>query len=297
MSPLLKALLCMTLGMTFIPIGDALAKYISSIASFSPGFLAWSRFAIGVVCLLPLAVYYSSFRQTAPGFFARQCVRGFCISMTLVFIISAVGKSPLADVFGAFFIGPVIATVLSVVWLKEPVGWLGWLTVFLGFSGVIMVVQPGGELSTGLLHALIAGVFYGSFLAATRWAAGTGPLLAQISAQMLFGFIFLLPFGVLQLQHLQDQPASTEATLLVLLMGATSAIANIMSIIALKQASAAFLAPIVYLQVVVASIISWMFFKDTPNTLALAGIALIVFTGILKIPQSMKTMRTMKTAK
>ena len=156
MNPLPKALLCMTIGMTFIPIGDAIAKQLSGISPLSAGFMAWSRFAFGLIALLPFVVSTGVFREVKPGFLPKQCVRGFCIAMTLVFILSAVGKSPLADVFGAFFIGPVIATVLSVIWLKEHVNWLGWMTVVLGFAGVLMVVQPGGEINTGLIHALIA---------------------------------------------------------------------------------------------------------------------------------------------
>ena len=285
----------MTIGMTLIPVGDAIAKHLSDISPLSPGFMAWSRFAFGLVVFLPFVVSTRVFREAKPGFIPKQCLRGFCIAMTLVFILSAVGKSPLADVFGAFFIGPVIATILSVVWLKERVNWLGWVTVMLGFIGVLMVVQPDGEINTGLIHALIAGVFYGAFLTATRWAAGTGPSLLQLYAQMIFGTIFLLPFAAVQLINLPANPLSTDATVLVILMGATSTLANLLSIVALKQASAAFLAPIVYLQVVVASFISWLFFLDKLNPLALAGIALIVFTGILKIPQSIRAITPVKT--
>lgn len=281
----------MTIGMTLIPIGDAIAKHISTLAPFSGGFLAWSRFVLGAVVLLPVVLHQGLFRQCQPGFLWRQAVRGLAIALTLVFILTAVSRASLAEVFGAFFIGPVVATVLSVIWLKERLGWLGWLAVVLGFAGVLLVVQPSGEFSIGLYYALIAGVFYGIFLAATRWAAGSGPPLAQLCAQTTFGCIFLMPFAIAQLVTMDLNEISPTASLLVIAMAVTSTTANLLSIVALKNASAGFLAPIVYLQVVFATIISWWFFKDTPNSLALIGLVVIIFSGALKIPESVKQAR------
>ena len=274
----------MTVGMILIPVGDALAKFISTQSAHTPGFLAWSRFAFGVIFLLPVGLVMKVFHGRDRAFYYAQALRGFCISMTLVFIITAVSLSPLADVFGAFFIGPVFATILSVLLLGERVNWLGWLCVIFGFVGVVMVVQPGLQGSTGVYFALLAGIFYGSFLTATRWAADSGPPFAQLLAQMLFGFVFLMPFGINGIYDYSNEDLQTAG--LILVMGFTSAAANLASIIALKRASAAYLAPVVYLQVVAATIISVLFFNDSINTLALAGLAVIVFTGILKIPPS-----------
>jgi len=277
----------MAVGMILIPVGDALAKYISTQSAHTPGFLAWSRFAFGVIFLMPVGLVMQVFHGRDRVFYYKQALRGFCIAMTLVFIITAVSLSPLADVFGAFFIGPVFATILSVLLLGERVSWLGWLSVILGFVGVIMVVQPGLHGSSGVYFALIAGIFYGSFLAATRWTADSGPPFAQLIAQMLFGFIFLLPFGIKGITGINDLNGNgLQMPVLILVMGFTSAAANLASIIALKRASAAYLAPVVYLQVVAATIISVVYFNDSINTLAMFGLAVIVFTGILKIPPS-----------
>lgn len=284
---LLMAVVFMASGMSLIPIGDALAKAISGVSDYSPEFLAWSRFVVGSAIMLPLALFKGSFRGLGKRFYLRQAVRGLLIAMTLVFIITAVSLSPLADVFGAFFIGPVVATILAVILLKEQASWLEWLAVVLGFVGVLLVVQPGGAMSKGLLYALIAGLFYGSFLVATRWAAASGPPMAQLAAQLVFGLIFLAPLGFSDiLNH------GVQAGTLVVVMGLTSAAANFFSILALARARAAWLAPVVYLQIVVASIISTVVFKDPLNTLAIAGLVLIIFTGLLKLGDVMTHKRS-----
>ena len=268
----------MAVAMSLIPVGDAIAKHLSSVTQHSSAYLAWTRFVVGGCFALPIAWMSYKPGTLAPDFFKKQVVRGFFISGTLVLIIRAVSLSPIADVFGVFFIGPAFSVVLSVLWLKESATALEWLSVVLGFIGVLMVVQPGGEMSPGLPWAFGAGLFYGSFLASTRWAAGSGPPLMQLAAQIMVGFVLLLPLVI------RDLPLIEASSLpVVVLMGMTSTLANLLSIIALNRARPAFLAPIVYLQVVVATLIGLYFFQDSLNTLAAAGIALIVFTGLLKI--------------
>lgn len=277
-SKLAMAVLYMVIAMTLIPIGDAIAKQLSAVSDHSAGFLAWSRFLVGACFVIPLA-----WRQHVPNtftssFIKKQCVRGVLIGMTILLIIRAVSLSPIADVFGVFFIGPAFSVVLSVFWLREHATKLEWLSVFLGFIGVLLVVQPGGDISEGLPWAFAAGLFYGSFLTATRWAAGSGPPMVQLASQLVVGGLVLLPFAIVDIFKLD-----TSVLPLVLLMGITSTFANLLSIIALSRARPAYLAPIVYLQVVVATIIGLFFFAEPLNTLAACGIALIVFTGVLKI--------------
>ncbi len=268
----------MSLGMSLIPVGDAIAKYLSGATEHSAIFLAWSRFIVGGSVALPLAWMHRHSGTYSPNFVFKHCVRGLCISMTLVLIIQALSLSPIADVFGAFFIGPSFAVVLSVVWLKERVTGLEWLSVIFGFVGVLMVIQPVGTISPGLPWAFAAGLCYGGFLTATRWAAGSGPPITQLAIQLIFGSVFLMPFAIQDLSIIQAEFAP-----LILIMGLSSTLANFFSIMALNRARPAFLAPIVYLQVVVATLLGLFYFGDTLNTLAALGIGLIVFTGLLKI--------------
>ena len=275
----LIGLACMAVGMVFIPIGDSIAKYLSNITPYSPGFLAWSRFMVGSVMILPVALLMRGFNGLPPFFYLQQAVRAALIASTITLIITAVSLSPVAEAFGAFFIGPALSVVFSVWFLKERASLLEWLSVALGFVGVLLVLQPRGEISEGLLWAAAAGVCYGGFLVATRWAARSGPPIAQLAVQLVLGFLFLLPIAV---RDLMD--TGLVAPLPLLAMGMTSAAANYLSIMGLARASAAFLAPVIYLQLVAATVIGLFFFNENINPMAACGIVLIMLTGLLKIP-------------
>lgn len=280
----LLGLACMAIGMSLIPVGDSIAKQLSMLTTYSSGFLAWSRFAIGLVFIGPIAWHFTRFKGLNRRFYIQQATRGALLATTITFIITAVSLSPLADVFGAFFIGPALAVVFSRVFLREQVSFLEGLSVVLGFIGVLMVVQPGFGMSAGLLWGLLAGVFYGGFLTATRWSANNGAAIAQLSAQLFFGFIFLLPLGGGELltHGFMETP-------LLLAMGASSAAANYFSILALGKARPAFLAPVIYLQIVVATVIGLFFFEDKLGMLAGCGLVVIIITGLMRVPATFKS--------
>ena len=277
-SSLWLAIFVMALGMIFIPIGDGIAKHVQNTTDYNASMLSWSRFLLGALFTLPWVLFT---RQLPPPtlkhrtFWLKQCIRGILIAAAVTFIVTAVGLSPIADVFGAFFIGPGVSVILAQWWLKAKASLFDWVAVILGFVGVLMVVQPTGEIGPGIPWALAAGCCYGSFLVATRWAAGSGSPLAQLSAQFIVATICLTPLGLPELlKHGLLVPS------LLLASAALSGAANLFSIIALTKVDNAILAPVVYIQVVSATVVGYVFFRDTPNQLAAMGLMLIVATGV-----------------
>jgi len=279
-STLWLAIGIMALGMISIPIGDGISKYLQSVSDYQPAMLSWSRFAIGALFVLPWVLLTKQLptpTKTNQTFWIRQSVRGVLVAATVTLIVTAVGLSPIADVFGAFFIGPGISVVLAHFLLGVRAKRSDWFAVILGFIGVLLVVQPTGEISPGIPFALASGCCYGAFLVATRWASGTGPPIAQLAAQMSIASLVLLPIGL---------PGFFETGLVfpgwVLASAFFSGSANLFSIYALSKLGNAVLAPVVYLQLVSATLIGFLAFGDIPNQLSAIGLLLIVATGVFQ---------------
>jgi len=261
----------MAIGMLLIPIGDGFAKHVQSVTDYSPTFLSWSRFTIGAIVVLPWVLAKGLLPPPTKNhqpFWLRQAIRALLIASTVTLIIKAVGLSPIADVFGAFFIGPGISVILAQWVLKVRATKTDWIAVVLGFIGVLLVVQPTGVAS---------GCCYGAFLVATRWAAGSGPPMAQLAAQFSIASLCLLPLGLPDLlQH------GIQVPLWIIGSALASTSANFLSIIALARAGNAVLAPVVYLQVVSATLVGFVMFSDIPNVWTAIGLVVIVTTGIFQ---------------
>ena len=269
----------MALAMVLLPAGDAIAKHLTALTAYGAGFLAWSRFVVGLALVAPVAAAGGQLRGLDAMFLVRQALRGGLVASAITCVINAVKTAPLADVYGAFFVGPTAAIVLARLLLHEPVRPREWAAVLLGFAGVVLVVRPTGTVSPGLLWALGAGLSFGGFLVATRWAAGTAPPMAQLTGQLFFGFAFLLPLGAGDLLRL-----GIEAPGWLIAMALSSALANLLQLFAVRHARAVVLAPVVYLQIVAATAFGWTLFGDRPDGWTFAGLAVILLAGMFRVP-------------
>lgn len=270
---MLRAALIMFIAMSMIPIGDSAGKLLGTVYGLNPFFIAWSRFGLGA--LMVLAVLRP--RHLDPRLFLdwRIWLRGLLISCGISSILTALQTETLPNVFGAFFVGPILSYFLSAWFLKERVTKLQTILLLLGFGGVLLVVKPGFGMSPGIGFAALAGVFYGCFLTANRWLANTAPPRALLFSHLLIGTIFLTLPG---LAHIPT--FSAEIAGLTLLSAFASMAGNGLLIVAYRMAPASKLAPFVYFQLFAATLLGWAIFNDLPDALTLLGLAILVISGI-----------------
>lgn len=263
-------------AMTFIVLGDTAGKTLTG-QGVAPTFVAWTRFAIAAVLLLPFSGLQ---REELPRLLDwRLWLRAAFICGGIASILTGLRTAPLADAFGAFFVGPIVAYALSVTLLNEPPGRARLVLLALGFLGVLLVVRPGFDTTPGLGFALMAGVFYGAYLTATRWLApDTRPRFLLIS-QLLIGAILLAPLGLSG----PIPSLSLDLTLLVVASALASAAGNFLLVTISRTTPASVISPLIYTQLIAAIAAGYVFFGDLPDMLALAGLVLILLSGLASL--------------
>ena len=190
-------------------------------------------------------------------------------------ILTALRTEPIANVFGAFFVGPVVSYVLAILFLGEKPSAGRGILLAVGFAGVMCVVKPGFGASSGIVFALAAGVCYGAYLTMTRTVASVYRPRFLLMSQLLIGAFILAPLGLGANMPALDLPMS----LLILLSAAASAIGNYILVIASKRAEASRIAPLIYNQLISATVLGVVVFGDWPDALALIGLILIALSG------------------
>ncbi|MEM1235242.1 MAG: DMT family transporter [Pseudomonadota bacterium] len=278
-----RAVLVMLFGMALIPLGDTFGKVLAD-GGVAPIFVAFTRFAIAAVLLAPFLP------RTAFAAFGdwRLWLRASFITGGICSILTALATEPLANVFGAFFIGPVVAYTLSAWLLKEPATLPRTLLLLIGFGGVLLVVQPGQDMRPGLLFAVLAGMFYGAYLTASKWLVDAAPPLTLLFSQLAISALLTAPFGLLAVPNIDGWTA-----LMVVGSSPSSMGGNLLLIVAFGMAHSTRLAPFVYFQVVAATALGWLVFGTLPDTLAFVGIGLLVGSGFasLALPATTRTDR------
>ena len=104
-------------GAMFLIVGGDAAGTLLTQRGFSPFFIAWTRFALAAVLLLPFSgMVRAEWRLLADW---RLLLRAALIAGGISFILTALRTEPMANVFAAFFVGPIVAYVLSTLLLRE----------------------------------------------------------------------------------------------------------------------------------------------------------------------------------
>lgn len=266
-----RAVLIMFIAMSLIPAGDSAGKLLTSSYAIAPIFVAWSRFALGAVILLPFVprAAWPLLRDW------RIWVRAAALACGISCIQIALRTEDIALVFATFFIGPLVSYVLAALFLREPVTLLRSALIFLGFIGVLVVVRPGADMSAGVLWALTAGTMYGIFLTMSRWLGHLGTPLAMSFIQLLIACLLLLPFGLANL------PAPSVPVITLITASAMfSMFGNLLLLYAYGLAPATRLAPLVYFQLVAAIGLGWAVFGNLPDVWTWTGLAVILMAGL-----------------
>ena len=272
----LLGLALMAAAMLLVPTVDGIAKALS--AAHSPLYISWARYAFSCVFVLPWAIGRRGRHFLPREQLPAHALRTFFAAASMCFFFAAIAFSPLADVTSAYFVGPILAAVLSVVLLGEALTPRKLAALAFGFLGAIIVVNPAGGLNAGLLLGVAAGALFALYIIATRKASRASDPVSTLAFQCLFGSVLLAPLAAWN----WSLPTGQELGLL-LLMGAISAACHFMTISAFRHAEASVLAPLSYLELLGSVIVGYLAFGDLPGARIGIGAALIVAGGLILV--------------
>lgn len=264
----------MSVAMLIMPMVDGLAKHLS--AHYSPLFIGWARYAVASFIVLPLAAVLRGF-PLFPGERRASHVwrTAFLVaSMTLYFL--SVARLPLATATSAFLIAPIAGVVLSILVLRERLTSRKTLALALGAAGSLVILQPGASTDRSVLLALGSGLVFAMYIIATRHASQASDPIRTLAFQCVIGTVLLTP------QALQSwrTPEPSDA-LAFLALGGISALSHMMSVAAFRFAGASTLSPLIYLELVGATLIGKVAFGDVPSRSTVVGAGFIVAAGLV----------------
>ena len=272
-----RGVLMAILATIFYALVDAFSKY--QAREYPVEMIVWARYAVPLVLLL--AVFFpkhrsSMLRTSYPGV---QVIRGVLLTAGTLFIVFALRVMPIAEAQAIFFIHPVLLTLLAVIFLREKVNGLGWIAVLVGFSGVLIIVRPGGGLLTGAaLLPLGLALSFSTYQIFTRIISGKEKSLNSLFYVLLVGSIAMscaLPFAWVD--------PTPKGLFMFGLIGVISGLGHFSTIKALEYAPASLLAPFAYIQLLWVSILGVLIFGDFPDAITIVGMIVVVAGGILVV--------------
>lgn len=256
---------------------DTTGKYLSQ--RYPVGVLVWARYLVPAL-VLAAALYPRMGRDlVVTGRWRLQIVRAALLAGVSFLIMGGLRTIPMAEGTSLFFITPLIVTLLAGPMLGERVTVAHWLLALFGFSGVLLIARPDGDLPLVPVLMLLAGsLLYALYQLATRKLAPTERPLTTLFYTALIGAA--ISSVALPASAHSDIPGWQDM-LLVLSLGVSGMAGHFLLIRAMAFAPASTLSPLIYVQLVWATLMGWAVFGQLPGASAIGGAAIIVVSGLL----------------
>ena len=248
--------------------------------------LAVFRNIAGVIPLFILILftkeYISVFRNLNNKFIVLSFFRGLAFLSMNIFIFISVINLEFATAMVLTFSSPFFIVILSIIFLKDKVGIYRWSAIFIGFFGVVLIVQPGSDIFS----------FYSIFpiLTAIAWALSViilkfipdGHSTAKIQLYtLIFNVIGGVVLFLLTTGHAEIK--STQDFFLMTLTGILGGTAAILFIYSYRLISASKMASFEYFGIPSSFVLGWVFFNEAPWEQLFPGVFVIVFAGMIII--------------
>ena len=271
-----RGALMMAVAMLAFSSNDAAMK---SLAGELPLFQAiFLRGIVTTVSMIILAGLFGQLRlRLGRQDFILICVRSLAEVAAAWTFLTALFNMQLANVTAILQALPLVMTFAGALFLKEPIGWRRLSASIIGFVGVLMIVQPGGEsFNIYSIYALMSvGLIVIRDLAARRMSSDVPSMFAATFAA---GTVTV--FAGVGSMFIEWAPVTGHSA--ALLGGAAAAvlIGYLMSVSAMRVGEISFVAPFRYVGLLASLILGVVIFGQLPSTLALLGCVVVVGSGL-----------------
>jgi drug/metabolite transporter (DMT)-like permease len=278
-----SAILIALAGFVALSCGDAVVK---SMAGAWPGSAVSAlRYSFGAVGLAG----YVALRHGRAGFVMPrpwlQIGRGAAVSVATLCFFMGVMALPLADATAIQFTSPILTALLAPLVLGEHTPRAVWLALASAFAGVLVVLRPEvAAIGPVAFYPVGAALGMSWLMMLNRMSAGDAPvavmqlLLAAPAAPILIVAATLLhlfagaPFRI--------PPPDALVVFKCLCVALFATVGHAFIYIAVTRASAQVVAPMTYVQLLVAAALGWLVFDHAPDAATFAGAALIMLGGL-----------------
>jgi drug/metabolite transporter (DMT)-like permease len=249
------------------------AKYLA--LTYDPGQVVWARFFFQFVIVAAMLGprLLSAMATSIPRL---QAARSVAMATCTGLYFYGLEILPIATVTAVMFSAPLIVTALSVPLLREAVGPRRWAAVLVGFGGVLMIVRPEGDLLRAeVLIPFGAALGLAFYHLSTRMASRADrPETTLVYTTLAGAVIFSLHAPAVWIAP------DLEGWVLLIAIGAVGTVGHFALIKSLALAPIAVVSAFAYSTLVFTAIGGVFVFGEVPDTLTVAGSAVMIASGV-----------------
>ncbi len=271
----LGGIAAMLAGTASFAVGDSFMKVVTE--DLPPFEVLFLRGVAATLACGVLLVVMGDWRRVSGVWDRRALLRAGAETLATLCYIVALARLPIADAIAIQQMAPLLVILAAAFLFRERIGPARLVLVLAGFTGAVMVAQPGpAGVSTAALFA-----FATALLAAARDLFGRG-VPARIPVMVVtFATNVMVMSGAAGLSLVIETRAAPTARHLAFLSvaGIFVTLGHVGLLHAYRVGRTAAVAPFFYSFALWAMLSGLIVWRALPSALALAGIALIVGSG------------------
>ncbi len=265
----------LSLGAVLLFAGqDGIAKSLSLV--YPALLVVWARFVVQTVLMAVAYVPSLGLSILHTSRWRQQLLRGFCMLAASLCFVGGLRYVPVGEATAVVYLSPLLVVAYSARVLRERITLGQWMAAICGFVGVLMIVRPGSALFTpAVLFPIGASGALAAYQVLTRQVLEVDN---PVASNFITSVICLVILSALV--PLFWVTPTLGACLLVAAQGGMAMTGHMLLTYAYRNTSVARLAPFTYAQIVFASLIGFLFFGHVPDQATLAGMGVIILSGL-----------------
>jgi drug/metabolite transporter (DMT)-like permease len=272
----LLGMLYMCAACALFPIMNGFVKLLA--VTYEPTQIVWFRIVIHLVLVALVFTPRMGLDLFRTHRIGLQFLSSVMMLLSTLLFFSAVKYVGVAEAIAVSFVAPLAVVFLAWPLLGERITIMRVAAVVVGFAGVLVVIRPGSSVFQWASVLLLGSALcYAGYQIIIRRLAGIDHPATSIFYSVLLGAIVmsaLMPF-------VWTTPKSWFDLLLLLSLGALGGLGHYCVARALTYASANFIAPFNYTQMIGSVIVGYLMFAEIPDGYTWLGTVLIVGAGLL----------------
>ncbi len=261
---------------------DSISKFLADYCSVIQ--IVWGRYFFHIL-FMGLIFFFLKRKINFKKNIKIQLLRSIFLICATVFTYISVRYNELINFYIIFFTTPLIASLFSLIFLKERISRVGFILIFLSFVSIIYSLEPTESFVTYLIvFPFLTAIAFALYQLFTKVVAkDREPFVAlfytSIIGSVIFSilaFIFWTPIN------------STTAWIILICLGFIGFLSHYLFAIALQTLNLYQVTNFQYTQLIWASLINYFIFGDIVGEKKIIGIILIIIFGLIFINRELK---------
>ena len=271
-----KGIILMLISMASFAVGDTFVKI--SGAFLSPAQIMFFLIAGGLIIFAIIAKFKGENLLDRRAFSPILLIR-YCAEMVgLVAMIIGLTKIPLSVVGTVTQASPILVAAGAVIFFKEVISWRRWSSIFIGFVGVVLVIQPGGQnLNYAVIWAVVALIAFSIRDLVTRLTPPDIPSSSIATFTMIAAFPFTTAWVFLSGEKFFPPGIDWTVVSSMIILGSFG---YLLLITSLRLGELSAIMPFRYSRIVFLLILGFLVFGERPTASMLIGATLILISGV-----------------